>query len=134
RPNLICTGFKPAMVLTRKKYLLGAVSLFFVEVFIAVFVHDRFVRPFGGDFLVVIFLYCLLRVFWSGPVWKAALAVLLFAYLIEILQYFKLVNLLHVQHSKVATVVIGTAFEWSDMLAYTLGILLVLVLEKATKA
>ena len=116
------------------RYLSIAALLFAVEVFIAVFVRDHFIRPFGGDFLVVIFLYCLLKGVWDVQVWKAALAVLLFAYLIETLQYFQLVKLLGLQHSQTATIVIGTSFEWLDMLAYTLGILLVLGVEKQLDA
>ena len=123
-----------AMFRIQPRYLSIAALLFAVEVFIAVFVRDHFIRPFGGDFLVVIFLYCLLKGVWDVQVWKAALAVLLFAYLIETLQYFQLVKLLGLQHSQTATIVIGTSFEWLDMLAYTLGILLVLGVEKQLDA
>jgi Protein of unknown function (DUF2809) len=117
-----------------KTYLYLAILLFFTEVLIALFAHDRWIRPLGGDFLVVIFLYCLLKSFWNVAVWRAALSVLLFAYVIEIMQYFKLVQLLGLQHSRLARIVIGTSFEWSDLLAYTLGILLVLLIEKATES
>ena len=113
----------------QKKYLLLALLLFAVEVLIALFVRDRWIRPLGGDFLVVILLYCLLKSVWKAPVRTVALSVLLFAYTLETMQYFKLVQLLGLQHSKLARIVIGTAFEWLDLLAYTLGILLVLWVE-----
>lgn len=114
---------------TSKTYLYLAILLFFTEVLIALFARDQWIRPLGGDFLVVIFLYCLLKSFWNVSVWHAALFVLLFAYAIEIMQYFKLVQLLGLQHSRLARIVIGTSFEWLDLLAYTLGILLVLLVE-----
>jgi hypothetical protein len=45
------------------------------------------------------------------------------------LQYFHVVELLGLGHSKLARVIIGSSFEWMDMLAYTLGIGLVLSIE-----
>ena len=112
------------------KYFVLAILLFIVEVLIAVFVNDSFVRPYVGDFLVVILIYCFVKAFWKAPVKPAALAVLLFAYLIEVLQYFEFVKLLGLKHSKLANVVLGNYFQWIDMVAYTLGILFVLLLEK----
>ena len=70
---------------------------------------------------------CYFRTMRCKPI--LALSVLLFAYSLETMQYFKLVQLLGLQHSKLARIVIGTAFEWLDLLAYTLGILLVLWVE-----
>jgi len=60
---------------------------------------------------------------------KAALGVLLFAFCIEILQYFKLVEKMKLQHNTVAKTVIGTSFSWEDMLAYIAGILIVIIVE-----
>ena len=113
-----------------KGYFLLTVLLLVTEILIAAFLHDRFVRPYVGDFLVVILIYCFCRMFRPFPVIKLAVSVLLFAYSIETLQYFKLLNLLHLQDNKPATIILGSSFEWSDMLAYTLGIALVIVIEK----
>src|SRR6185295_5230390 len=114
----------------QKKYFFAAFLLFLVEVFIAVFIHDKFIRPYGGDFLVVVMIYCFLKSFWNEPVWVAAVSVLLFSYLVEVSQYFKLIIHLGLQNSKLATVILGRSFQWFDMLAYTLGIVLVFCLEK----
>lgn len=62
---------------------------------------------------------------------KTALSVLLFSYSIEILQYFHIVNILGLQDIHIARVIIGTSFAWMDLIAYTLGIGIVLYLEKA---
>jgi Protein of unknown function (DUF2809) len=113
----------------QKKYFFGAILLFLIEVFIAVFVHDSIIRPFGGDFLVVILLYFFARSFWNSSVLKVATTVLLFSFLIEILQYFQLVKLLGLEHSELARIVIGTSFAWGDILAYSLGFLAILVFE-----
>lgn len=113
-----------------KTYLLLSLILFLTEVLIAVFVNDRLIRPYGGDYLVVILLYCLVRSFVKAPVVPTALAVLVFSYLIEILQYYNLVAILGLQRSKIARIVIGTGFSWWDMVAYTLGVLTVIAVEK----
>ncbi len=117
----------------RLKYFLLALVLFATEIVIALFVRDAFIRPYVGDFLVVILLYCFVRAFFKVSVMQAALGVLAFAFLIETLQYFNIVNVLGLQHSRVARIVIGTAFSWEDMVAYALGIGVVLLLEKQKK-
>ena len=114
----------------QKNYFAVALLLFFIEVLIAAFVHDRFVRPYAGDFLVVIFLYCFFRSFLKTPYPNVALAVLLFAYLVEASQYFHLLRHLGWQRSGLAILILGNGFDRNDLLAYTLGILLVLAIEK----
>lgn len=113
-----------------KNYFLATLLLFLIEVGIALFVRDRFIRPYFGDFLVVILLYCLLKSFWNGSPLKAGVYVLIFAFAVEIGQYFQLVKVLGLNHSELARTVIGTGFDWGDLVAYTLGILVVLVFEK----
>jgi len=80
-------------------------------------------------FLVVILIYCFVKSFLNTPVIATALAVLLFSYAIETLQYFHLVDILGLEKSTVARIIIGTSFAWTDLLAYTLGILLILIIE-----
>jgi len=116
-----------------KYYGLLALCLFIIEVLIALYVHDAFVRPYVGDVLVVILLYCFAKTFIDTPVLPTAIAVLVFAYIIEWLQYLQIVNTLGLQHNAIARTVIGTTFQWGDILAYTLGILLVLAVEKIRK-
>ena len=111
-------------------YAFSALLLFITEVLIALFVHDQFIRPYIGDFLVVILIYCFVKSFLNTPVVPTALGVLVFAYTVELLQYFRIVELLGLQHSKAARIIIGSSFEWQDMLAYTMGILIVVLVEK----
>lgn len=119
-----------------KKFFFLTLLLFITEVLIALYVKDRFVRPYVGDYLVVMLIYCFVRTFLNSPVLPTAIAVLLFAYLIETLQYFRLVDRLGLEHNVIAKTVIGYGFSWIDMLAYTLGIctiLAVAVLKKQTE-
>jgi hypothetical protein len=117
----------------RPKYLLLTLLLFVVEVLIALYVRDRFIRPFGGDFLVVILLYCALRTVLNAKPWKLALFVLLFACGIEALQYLHIVDRLGLRGNRVARIVIGTGFDWLDLLAYVLGVAMVLVVERRAR-
>jgi len=113
-----------------KRYFILSILLFITEVLIALFAHDDIIRPYVGDFLVVILLYCLVKSVIDLPVTTTAIFVLLFSYVVETLQYFNIVQHLGLAHSSLANIIIGNFFTWIDILAYTLGILLVLVLEK----
>ncbi|WP_421795260.1 DUF2809 domain-containing protein [Haliscomenobacter sp.] len=112
------------------RYFVYTILLFVTEVLIALFVHDQFIRPYIGDFLVVILIYCFVKSFLNTPVVPTALGVLVFAYTVELLQYFRIVEVLGLQHSRAARIIIGSSFEWQDILAYTLGILMVILIEK----
>ena len=115
------------------RFFLLSILFFVIEVLIALYVKDDFVRPYVGDYLVVMLIYCAVRTFIKANPVKIAIAVLLFAYLIEILQYFRIVDRLGLSGNPVAKTVIGYGFEWWDMLAYTLGVLTILVVENRSK-
>jgi hypothetical protein len=101
-----------------------------MEVCIGIYAHDRIIRPYIGDLLVVILIYCFVKSFLNISTISVAIGVLLFSYCIEILQYFHIVRLLGLENSNLARIVIGTSFAWMDIWAYTLGISLVLIIEK----
>ena len=113
-----------------RNYFAITILLLLLEISIALYVHDNFIRPYFGDFLVMILLYCFLKSFVKVSVWVAAALVLVFSFAIETAQYFNLVKKLGLQHSKIAKVVLGNSFAWMDLLAYTLGILAVISMEK----
>ncbi len=113
-----------------KRYFIATIILLLVEISIALFVKDKFIRPYVGDFLIVIFLYCLMRSFLRIPVVIAASSVLLFAFTIELLQYLNLIEILGLQSSGVAQIVLGNHFDWKDIVAYTIGIIFVVSIEK----
>jgi len=64
-----------------------SVLLLIIEILIAAYLNDSLIRPYGGDFLVVILLYCLMRSFLNLSVLRTSLIVLLISYLVEITQY-----------------------------------------------
>lgn len=113
-----------------KTYFLLTVLLFVIEVLIAIFLNDRFVRPYVGDFLVVILLYCFFRSFLNVGRTTLAVAVLLFACVIEAAQYVHVVNYLGAEHNRIVRTALGSSAEWSDVLAYTLGAVFVLLADR----
>ncbi|MCF6131991.1 ribosomal maturation YjgA family protein [Flavobacterium wongokense] len=119
------------MLRFNKTYFALTVLLFITEVLIALYVHDSFVRPYMGDVLVVILIYCFIKSFLNARVLPTAVFVLLFAFAIETLQYINIVEKLKLKSSDVARTAIGTSFEWMDILCYLVGVLIVLIIEKA---
>lgn len=118
------------MLKFNKTYFTIAIILFLTEVVIALFIHDSFIRPVVGDYLVVILMYCFIKSFLNLKVVVAACCVLLFAFFVEIAQYFTIVDRTGLQNSEIAKIVIGNSFSWIDMIAYTLGVLTVIGVEK----
>lgn len=115
------------------KSFLVFILIFVIEVCIALFVNDSLIRPYGGDVLVVMLVYYFAKTFIDTRVEWLVLAVLIFAYLVEIGQYFKLVELLNLQHNRVMRIVIGSAFSWGDMIAYTLGAAICYFIDRTKK-
>ncbi len=110
-------------------YLYLTVLLFIIEVLIALFVHDDFIRPYVGDVLVVILIYCFLKIFWNAKPLKVAVSVVAFAFVVEYLQLINIVHILGLQDNRFATIVIGTSFAWWDLVAYWVGGMIVVWFE-----
>jgi hypothetical protein len=117
------------MLTFNKNYFGFTILIFFIEVLIALYVNDSFVRPYLGDVLVVILIYCFLKSFIKLPVLPVAIAVLTFSFIIEVLQFLNIVEKLGLEKSKIAKTVIGTSFSWIDLLTYIIGITVVLIIE-----
>lgn len=101
-----------------------------IEVIIALYVHDEIIRPYIGDVLVVILLYCLVKSFIDAPIFPTALGILAFSYLIEVQQYLHYVEWFGLQNNRLASIILGTSFAWTDLVAYTVGIIIVVFSER----
>lgn len=75
-------------------------------------------------------MYCFFKSFLQIQPLPLIIGVLLFSYLIEFLQYLKIVVWLGLQHNRLASTVIGTSFAWTDIAMYTIGVAIILLLEK----
>lgn len=113
----------------RSIYGILFVLLLAVEVFIALFVRDDFIRPYGGDVLVTILLCCLLRIFFPGKPRLLPLWVFLFAAAVEIGQYFHYVDLLGLGEIAFFRILMGTSFSVLDLICYAAGCVLFFIGE-----
>ena len=111
------------MSIRRKRitYLIATVALFLIELLIALFVHDNFVRPYIGDVLVVVLLYTFVRIFLPEGVRLLPLYLFLFAAGVEVLQYFRIGSVLGLSDHRIMSVVIGSVFDVKDIMCYGVG-------------
>ncbi|MFK8270767.1 ribosomal maturation YjgA family protein [Capnocytophaga stomatis] len=109
-----------------KKYFLQAVFLFVIEVLIAtVFRKIYFLRAYVGDILVVMLIYALVLAFFKVKNKdKLLVGVFLFAVAIEILQFFKLAELLGFSRGSIGYILMGNYFSWEDIICYGIGCIL----------
>lgn len=119
------------MTRMKKRMLYAGVFLILtvIEVLIALFVHDRFVRPYVGDMIVVVVVYCFVRIWIPERVRLMPLWVFLFAVCVEVLQYFRIVEVLGVENNTFLRTLIGTSFAWEDILCYAVGCVVLAVWE-----
>jgi len=112
---------QPNTTSKRLVYLVLFLVLVSVEVLIALFVHDSFVRPYVGDVIVVAVICCFLRIFMPNKIKLMPLYVFLFAAVVEVLQYFNYVTLLGLGDSKFFHILLGTSFSYADIICYAVG-------------
>lgn len=107
----------------RKRICYAAVFviLLFIEVLIALFVHDQFIRPYLGDALVVIVIYAAVRMMIPDCCRLLPLFIFLFAVMVECLQYFNPAELLGVENNPFLRIIIGSVFDVKDILCYGAG-------------
>lgn len=109
------------LIKRRLWYLGGAAVLLIAEVLIGLYVRDGFVRPYLGDVLVVVLLYCLVRVALPTGIRLLPLYLFILAAAVETAQYLDILSLLGVGAGSPLRVVFGTSFSWADMLCYLAG-------------
>lgn len=112
----------------RISYFISFLVIFCIEVFIAMYVRDSFVRPYIGDVLVVVLVYCFVRIFLPTGIPRMPFYVFLFACFVEVMQYFQLVDTLEITN-RVARIVLGSTFDWKDIACYAVGCILIFLFE-----
>ncbi|MFS4493731.1 DUF2809 domain-containing protein [Maribacter sp. 2308TA10-17] len=112
-----------------KNYFLFFILLFLTEVAIAYYLKSGFIRHTFGDFLVVILLYCLFKSFINANSVLVGLITLVIAYTIEFLQLTNFLEMLGLKGNVWANLVFGNSFSIQDLVAYTIGVLVVILLE-----
>ena len=110
-------------------YTIIFLILFAIEVLIAVFVHDSFVRPFIGDVLVVMLVCAFLRILIPDKIRLMPVFATAFAVTIEILQYFDFVKLLGLENNVILSTALGRTFDIKDICCYIIGGVIFFVAE-----
>ena len=118
----------------RPGYALATLVIFLIEMFIALYVRDAFIRPYGGDVLAVVLVYVGIRAITSLRVWPAVAVALAIAFGVEAAQALDFITALGLGDNGLARVVLGTSFAWGDIAAYIAGTGLVLIVEYFRKA
>ncbi len=106
----------------RLPYIIGFVVLLIVEILIALFINGGFVRYYLGDVIVVWVIYLFVKaLFPKINSYLTAFGVMLFAFLVEFLQYIHIVDILGLGNINFFRVLIGTSFSKIDLLCYACG-------------
>lgn len=112
------------------RYFLIFISIFILEVIIALFSKDNFIRPYFGDFLVIFLVYYFLLSFINADKNKIALSVLVFAFTIEIIQYFQVLSYFNLEKNRILRIVAGNTFSFEDLIIYTLAFLTIILFNR----
>ena len=120
---------------TKKRLFYALVSLIIlgIEILIALYVDDKFIRPFGGDILVVILIACIVRIFSPNGTRLLSLWVFIFAVAVEIAQHFNIVNLLGLGDITFFVILMGTQFSFIDIICYAAGCVIFFVSDLIVK-
>ena len=113
----------------RLAYGLATLVLLLIEIMIALYVHDKFIRPYVGDVLVVIAIYTFIRIFLPQGDTLLPLYVFIFATGVEFLQLFHIVELLGMGDNRFFRILIGSVFDIKDVFCYAFGCILLEVYE-----
>lgn len=111
-----------------KKRLLNAIifaAILGLEIWIALYVHDKIVRPYIGDVLVVICIYFLARMFDTRTRWLS-IPVTIFAFCVETVQLTGLSGMLPEPFSTI----VGGTFDPADLLCYLVGGVVCFLIDK----
>lgn len=117
----------------RLLYLTSFIILMIIEIVIALYVNDSFIRPYVGDILVMGVLYTFIRIFIPEHVHSLPYILFGFAILIEILQYLHFARLFDFLNSKVLRIVLGSTFDIKDILCYAIGTIIIVSIHHIIK-
>lgn len=105
--------------MSKLKNILYFLVIFLLELYIGLYVKDAIIRPYLGDILVIPLIFSFINIFIKANN-KILIKVVFFAIAIEVLQYFKIVDLLQI-HNKILRIIIGSTYDIKDILCYIIG-------------
>ncbi len=122
------------MLHRRLAYAAVSAVLLGVEILIALYVRDAFIRPYMGDVLVVILIACFIRIFVPYGWRFLPLGVFLFSVAVEVGQFFRYADLLGLGDNPFFRTLLGTSFSWADIICYAVGCAIFVGCEAAVNA
>ena len=131
--DFIKLGVQKIRFLINKKYIIPTLIIFWIEILIAIFFYNNIIRSFVGDVLVIILIYFFLSIFIKTKKIYIWLFCLLFAYIIEFLQFINILKLLDLPRCKILTIILWNTFDRKDLLAYTIWFWIIFFFEKILK-
>ena len=110
-------------------YCIISVVILATEILIAPKLNSGFIRHTFGDFLAVILIYTCIKTCFKISLRKSTLIALTIAFCVEFLQLIQFLEFLHLNHNKWALLLFGNTFQFTDLIAYTTGIIVTLIIE-----
>ena len=107
----------------RMNWAMTGTAILAFEILIAIYAKDGFIRYYLGDVLAAAMLYAFGRAAFRLPPKILALAVFTLSLVIEITQYFKVLEILGVQNYAL-WIIFGGTFDWTDIICYAIGCVL----------
>jgi len=107
----------------RMNWAMMGIAILAFEICIAIYAKDGFIRYYLGDVLAAAMLYAFGRAAFRLPPKILALAVFTLSLVIEITQYFKVLEILGVQNYAL-WIIFGGTFDWMDIIYYAIGCVL----------
>jgi Protein of unknown function (DUF2809) len=90
---------------------------------------SEYIVGYFADIMAVAIIYLTIKMIWEVSKYKLALGVLTIALIIEFSQLIKNSLFNAIRANTLGQIVIGGTFDWFDILAYFLGILLALSID-----
>lgn len=114
----------------RLVYFSLAILCFIICVLIVkLFNNNPLIRGFIGDIVVIWLIYFFIKGFYDFHSLKLAVFTLALAFATEFLQYLKLIAFFGLEHNAMARLILGSVFDPYDLMAYTVGAVLVYIID-----
>lgn len=112
-----------------RRYSIAFFIFMMIEIGIALFIHDQWIRPYVGDVLVVVVIYCAVRIVVPKKIAILPMVIFGFACIVEVSQYFNLANHIQFLNHSIMRIIVGSTFDWKDIICYAIGSLVLLGYE-----
>jgi hypothetical protein len=90
-----------------------------------------FIAEYSGDTLWALLIFFLTGfIFSTYTSIRIAIIALIFSFAIEFSQLYQAVWINSIRHTRIGGLILGFGFLWSDLICYTAGILIGIILEK----